>query len=74
MKLTEMRTGDRGCVIAVHGEKRFLSRVSSMGITEGCPLTVMQNRKKYPILVHVRDSAIALDRSDCGCIDVEVGR
>lgn len=45
-----------------------------MGITEGCRFTVVQNRKKYPILVHVRDSAIAIDRSDCDCIDVEVSR
>lgn len=74
MKLTELRTGDRGRVSAVHGKPRFLSRVSSMGITEGCTFTVMQNRRKYPVLVHVRDSAIALDRKDCEHINVEVLR
>lgn len=30
--------------------------------------------KKYPVLVHVRDSAIAIDRSDCDRIEVEVSR
>ncbi len=32
----------------------------------------MQNRKKRPVLVYARDSAIALDRSDCNFIDVKV--
>lgn len=45
-----------------------------MGVTEGCRFAVVQNRKKYPVLVHVRDSAIAIDRSDCDRIEVEVSR
>lgn len=74
MKLTEMKAGDRGYVRGVHGADRFLSRICAMGITEGSRFTVMQNRKKLPVLIHVRDSAIAIDRSDCDCIDVEVSR
>lgn len=74
MRLTDMETGGRGCVCAVRGDDRFLSRIFSMGVTEGCRFTVVQNRKKYPVLVHVRDSAIAIDRSDCDRIEVEVSR
>lgn len=72
--MTDMETGGRGCVCAVRGGDRFLSRIFSMGVTEGCRFAVVQNRKKYPVLVHVRDSAIAIDRSDCDRIEVEVSR
>lgn len=74
MRLTDIETGGRGCVCAVRGDDRFLSRIFSMGVTEGCRFAVVQNRKKYPVLVHVRDSAIAIDRSDCDRIEVEVSR
>lgn len=66
-----MKTGQRGSIRDLQGPERFLGRITSVGITVGCPIVVMQNRKKSPILVYARDSAIALDRSDCNLIDVE---
>lgn len=71
MKLSEMKTGEHGNISGLQGTKRFLERIASVGITVGCPIVVMQNRKKSPVLVYARDSAIALDRSDCDLIDVE---
>lgn len=72
MKLCEMKAGQRGSICGLQGPERFLGRITAVGITVGCPIVVMQNRKKSPILVNARDSAIALDRSDCNLIDVEV--
>lgn len=72
MKLSEMQAGQRGEICALQGSKRFLERITSIGITTSCPVVVMQNRKKRPVLVYARDSAIALDRSDCNFIDVKV--
>lgn len=66
-----MKTGEHGNISDLQGTKRFLERIASVGITIGCPIVVMQNRKKSPVLVYARDSAIALDRSDCDLIDVE---
>ena len=51
MKLSELKTGGMGTVTRVAGEARFVSRVTSIGITEGCPIEVVQNAKKRPILV-----------------------
>ena len=42
------------------------------GLTEGCAVEVLQNVKNRPVLVHVRDSDVALDRGDCMRIEVEV--
>lgn len=66
-----MKTGEHGSISDLQGTKRFLERIASIGITVGCPIVIMQNRKKSPVLVYARDSAIALDRSDCDLIDVE---
>lgn len=66
-----MKTGEHGNISALQGTQRFLERIASVGITIGCPIVVMQNRKKTPVLVYARDSAIALDHSDCNLIDVE---
>lgn len=74
MRLSEMAMGQRGTVSALKGKERFLGRITSVGITLGCPIVIMQNRKKMPVLVYARDSSIALDRADCELIEVEVAR
>lgn len=58
--------------MAVTGDARFVSRVTAVGLTEGCHIEVLQNVRKRPVLVYVRDSAVAIDRGDCELIDVEV--
>lgn len=74
MKLSELKTGGTGTVTRVAGDARFVSRVRSIGITEGCPIEVVQNVKKRPILLFERDSLMAIDRKDCDLIDVEERR
>lgn len=74
MKLSELKTGGTGTVTRVAGDARFVSRVTSIGITEGCPIEVVQNVKKRPILLFERDTLMAIDRKDCDLIDVEERR
>ena len=74
MKLSELKTGGTGTVTRVAGDARFVSRVTSIGITEGCPIEVVQNVKKRPILLFERDSLMAIDRKDCDLIDVDERR
>ena len=74
MKLSELKTGGTGTVTRVAGDARFVSRVTSIGITEGCPIEVVQNVKKRPILLFERDSLMAIDRKDCDLVDVEERR
>ncbi|MCI8424069.1 MAG: ferrous iron transport protein A [Adlercreutzia sp.] len=72
MTLAEAEPGMFYTVARLGGERRFLSRITAVGLTEGCRLKVLQNRRKRPVLVHARDSVLALDRDDCARIDVEV--
>lgn len=71
IKLSDAAEGACLHVTAVEGSERFLARVTSIGITIGCPLQVIQNVPRRPVLVHCRDTAVAIDRSDCAFIQVE---
>lgn len=70
--LSEIETGRKARISRVSGDDRFVSRVTSIGLTEGCLVEVLQNVRKRPILLHARDSSIALDREDCSRIEAEV--
>ena len=72
MKLSEMETGRKGTSASVSGTDRFVSRVTAIGLTEGCRIEIVQNAKRRPLLVFERDSVVALDRTDCKNIEVDV--
>ena len=71
-KLNEIDAGNRGKVSKVSGTQEFERRRTAVGITPGSMLSVIQNEKKYPILIDVRNTLIAVDRNDCNNIEVEV--
>ena len=71
-KLSEVKAGQRARVCRITGTQRFVSRVTAIGLTEGCKLEVLQNVRTRPILVYLRDSSVAFDQGDCAHIDVEV--
>ena len=73
-RLNEIETGGVARIRFVAGEARFVSRVTAIGLTEGCVVEVLQNVRKRPVLLFARDSTIALDQGDCERIDVEVVR
>lgn len=64
-KLSELPAGSRGRIRSLSGDERFLSRVTSMGLTIGCPVEVVRNEKKQPVLIYGRDTMVALNRSEC---------
>ena len=71
-KLNEMQKGMEGKVVSISGDSRFVSRVTSIGLTPGCKVTVIKNEKNRPVLVYSRDTMIALNRLECDQIEVEV--
>lgn len=64
-KLSELPKGAKGRILKVSGDGRFLSRITSMGLTIGCPVEVLQNEKKQPILIYSRDTMVAMNRAEC---------
>ena len=60
------------CVIAsLEGDQRFVSRITSIGLTPGCKVSVIKNDGNRPMLVYSRDTMIALNRNECKGIEVE---
>lgn len=55
MSLNEMKADREAVVSAINGDSRFLSRITSIGITPGCKLQVIRNDKSRPMLVYSRD-------------------
>ena len=69
--LTKLKTGASGRVVQIGGDKRYLSRITSIGMNIGSRVEVLQNVKKRPLLVYSRDTMIALDRQEAQNIKVE---
>lgn len=71
-KLTDLREGQKARIIGITGDRRYLSRITSIGLNIGCPLEMLQNVKNPPVLVYGRDTMIALNRAESERIQVEV--
>ncbi|MCR4656525.1 MAG: ferrous iron transport protein A [Lachnospiraceae bacterium] len=72
-KLSGLKEDAEGIIAAVNGDQRFISRITSIGLTPGCTVTVIKNEKNRPLLVYSRDTMIALNRKECDLIEVEGG-
>lgn len=71
-KLTELKDGQKARVAAIDGDRRYLSRITSIGLNVGCRIEMLQNVKARPLLVYGRDTMIALNRNESERIGVEV--
>lgn len=72
MKLSEVKVDQMATICALGSDTHFLSRVTSVGMTEGTRVQVVRNDKKMPLLIYVRETLLALNRKDCDKIEVEV--
>ncbi len=70
-KLIDLQTNESGQISAINGDSRFVSRITSIGLTPGCKVTVVKNDKHRPLLVYSRDTMIALNRNECDWIEVK---
>ena len=71
MDLTQLQAGTRARVVQISGDKRYLSRITSIGMNIGSRVEMLQNVKKRPLLVYSRDTMIALNRQEAQNIKVE---
>jgi ferrous iron transport protein A len=70
MCLSELGRNSEAIVKNLSGDQRFISRITSIGLTPGCNLRVIRNDKNRPMLVYSRDTMIALNRKECMGIEV----
>ncbi len=71
-KLTDLKDGQKALISGIDGDRRYLSRITSIGLNVGCVVEMLQNVKNRPVLVYGRDTMIALNRSESERISVEV--
>ncbi len=71
MSLSEVKENREAVVNGIFGDTRFMSRITSIGLTPGCRVRVVKNDKNRPVLVYSRDTMIALNRNECKGITVE---
>lgn len=71
MSLSDVKENREALVSEINGDTRFLSRITSIGLTPGCRVRVVKNDRNRPLLVYSRDTMIALNRNECRGIVVE---
>ncbi|MGL6198293.1 MAG: FeoA family protein [Lachnospiraceae bacterium] len=71
VELVNVPLGQTVVVKEIRGDKRFLSRVTSIGLGIGSRLKVLNNEKRRPLLVYGRNTTIAINRKECKKIVVE---
>lgn len=70
MCLSELKQNSDAVVKSLNGDERFISRITSIGLTPGCSVRVLRNDRNRPMLVFSRDTMIALNRKECMGIEV----
>ena len=70
MSLSELEKNKQAIVEKLSGDDRFMSRITSIGLTSGCSIRVIRNDKNRPMLIYSRDTMIALNRNECKGIEV----
>ncbi len=72
MNLTELKDGQKAIIVKIEGERRYISRITSIGLNVGCKVEMLQNVQKKPLLIYGRDTMIALNQEESKRIQVEV--
>lgn len=70
MKLGELKENSEAVVSGISGDARFVGRITSIGLTQGCHISIVKNDRNRPVLLYSRDTMIAVNRKECEGIEV----
>lgn len=70
MKLGDLKENSEAVVSGISGDPRFVGRITSIGLTPGCHISIVKNDRNRPILLYSRDTMIAVNRKECEGIEV----
>lgn len=62
--LCEMKKGERGKVVKIEGDGRFISRITSVGLALDNEVVIINNDRHQPVLVYSRDTLIAVNQKE----------
>jgi ferrous iron transport protein A len=69
-RLGRLKTGETAVIHDFDAGHTLVSRLSALGFTPGAQVTMIQNFGHGPVIVHVRDTRIALGRGEAAKIRV----
>lgn len=69
--ITKLEAGKKTRIAAIDGDRRYLTRITSIGLNVGCEIEMLQNIRSRPLLVYGRDTMVALNRDESERILVE---
>jgi ferrous iron transport protein A len=72
ISLIELPASEMGTVIEIQGGRGLVSRLATLGFTPGAQITMVQNYRRGPLIVRVRDTRIALGRGEA--LKIKVAR
>lgn len=70
-RLSEIAAGKEATLIGVRVGRELTSRFSSLGLTPGVVVQVLQNHGRGPIIINVRGTHVALGRGEADRLMVE---
>lgn len=62
--LSEIKTGDQVTLQTIKVGRELTSRLTSLGLTPGASIEVLQNFGRGPLIVNVRGTHVALGRGE----------
>lgn len=69
--LSQQKEDKSYVVKKLNGTPRFISRITSIGLSIGTVVEVVQNKRKSPLLIYARDTMIAISKKEAANIFVE---
>lgn len=69
--LDTLPIGASAIVRTLRGGSEMMHRLAALGLTEGASLVVLQNPRRGPLLVRVRDTRVAIGRGEAAKILAE---
>ena len=71
VSLSQMEPKSVGLVSRIAAETKVIARLSGLGVTIGSKIVVLDNRKRGPLLIKVRNTKIAFGRKDAEKIFIQ---
>jgi ferrous iron transport protein A len=68
--LSSLGSGAVGVVQDLNGGRGFVSRAVALGFTPGTEIAMLQNFRRGPLIVVVRDTHVALGRGEAAKIQI----
>jgi ferrous iron transport protein A len=69
--INQLDSGKKCRVVSLNGDGHFLSRIIAIGLTPGCEVEILRNKKKQAMLLYARDTMIALAKKESEHILIE---